>query len=941
MKGNTAGRSARSAPRVSPVSRRRASAYEEPQESYCGHIGRDLLALLLFTAGLFIFIAACWPGFSRPAGPAVNESMQLMLGAGMYFLPLLPWVCAGLILRTSAERLLLRLLGASFALVVLASLVGGCFTARTWGGLLGSSAASFGYEHLGGFYPVLIALAALMALILIAGRALLVPFLRSSRDVVVVGAQAAGSAASSAASAVSTVASATTGLASQVAAGIAARTAADEEELEEEERAIQRGPRVSAVEAAPRKGRRSRRGAENDAAARRRAEVLAAEIEAFDNDDDSALLASAALEAQEAIEQPLPRRRRRKAADAVLEVPAEEGEDSADFAAALSAAVVRRSADPDRAAAVMDSAPAVSRASAIQDVKAGAETLENAEYTQSRTEASAGVQGSRPERPEASALPDSALSASSAQDRTLPASSPQSANPFGSYLHTKPRAEDTPEGQLGLFGSTQAGYELPPMTLLHNAPKSRGEEAFLEERARIIERTLASFNVEAKCVNTVVGPRVTRYELKIGPGINVNKIHGLADNLALELAVKAVRIEAPIPGLSAVGIEVPNASPQLVTLRSILESQVCQRSNHPLTVGLGRDIAGQAVVANLAKMPHLLVAGSTGSGKSVCLNALIVSLLMRNAPDTLRMILIDPKRVEMTGYADVPHLACPVVSDVNQAQSALKWVVAEMDRRYRLLQMYKARNIATFNQMSQDWDEASEMSRPTPLPYIVVIVDELADLMMLAGQAVEKLICRIAQLSRAVGIHLVIATQRPDVKVITGTIKANIPSRIAFAVVSQIDSRTIMDGGGAEKLLGSGDMLFQPIGESASLRVQGCFLADDEIDSVVEWCKGQATARYDESITGFGREGAEEAEDEFAGANWVDASSVGGRTVGRQNDEYFEEALEIVRETNRASTSYLQRRLKIGYNRAARVMEELERAGFVSAPDARGDRKVL
>ncbi len=951
MKGNAAAnsgvRSGRSAPRVSPPTpRRRAAAYEEPQESYAGHIGRDLLALLLFTVGLFLFIAAWWPNFSRPAGPAVNESMHLMLGSGMYFLPLLPWVCAGLILRSSAERLLLRLLGSAFALVVFASLFGGCFTARTWGGLLGSSAASFGFEHLGGFYPFVLALAALMALILIAGRALLLPFLRGSRDAVVVGAQAAGSAAVATASAVSTVASATGSLASQVAAGIAARTAQDDEELDGH--TPQRGPRVSAVEAPPKKGRRSRKAEAADAAARRRAEVLAAEIEAFDNDDDSALLHSAALETEAAIEQPLPRRRRRKEAESAVQTVAGDSEDSGAFEAALSAAasaaVVRRSADPDSAAAAMDSAPAVTRAShkteelttdytetteqepakAVQAPIAGAEAdTELRRRTKAQDDAP-------------SLAPDSAHSVSSVVHNPPPA-----ANPFGSYLNVKPQVDEIGEGQLGLFGSTQAGYELPPMTLLHNAPRSAGEEAHLEERARIIERTLASFNVEAKCVNTVVGPRVTRYELKIGPGINVNKIHGLADNLALELAVKAVRIEAPIPGLSAVGLEVPNASPQLVTLRNILESQVAQRANHPLTVGLGRDIAGQAVVANLAKMPHLLVAGSTGSGKSVCLNALIVSLLMRNAPDTLRMILIDPKRVEMTGYADVPHLACPVVSDVNQAQSALKWVVAEMDRRYRLLQMYKARNIATFNQMSQDWDDSSDMSRPAPLPYIVVIVDELADLMMLAGQAVEKLICRIAQLSRAVGIHLVIATQRPDVKVITGTIKANIPSRIAFAVVSQIDSRTIMDGGGAEKLLGSGDMLFQPIGESASLRVQGCFLADDEIDSVVEWCKGQASARYDESITGFGREGAEEAEDEFAGANWVDASSVGGRTVGRQNDEYFEEALEIVRETNRASTSYLQRRLKIGYNRAARVMEELERAGFVSAPDARGDRKVL
>ena len=472
------------------------------------------------------------------------------------------------------------------------------------------------------------------------------------------------------------------------------------------------------------------------------------------------------------------------------------------------------------------------------------------------------------------------------------------------------------DGQLVLFESTQRGYDCPPVSLLRTAPVAIGEEQHLEKRARVIEQTLANFKIEAACVNSVVGPRVTRYELKIGPGINVSKIHGLADNLALELAVKAVRIEAPIPGKSAVGIEVPNAAPQLVTLRNILESPLNQQANHPLTVGLGRDIAGNPVVANLAKMPHLLVAGATGSGKSVCLNSLIISLLLRNSPDTLRLILIDPKRVEMTNYQDVPHLACPVVHDVNEAQSALKWVVAEMDRRYRVLERARARNIGAYNTQARPADQ---------LPYIIVIIDELADLMMLAGQVIEKLICRIAQLSRAVGIHLVIATQRPDVKVITGTIKANVPSRIAFAVVSHIDSRTILDGSGADKLLGSGDMLFAPIGENVPLRVQGAFVADDEIDAVVEWCRGQAEAVYDESITQFDLE---------------DDQSAGGADGG-DRDELFQQAKGIVRDTGRASTSFLQRRLKIGYNRAARIMEELEMAGIVSEPDHTGNRKVL
>ncbi|MCH7471464.1 DNA translocase FtsK, partial [bacterium] len=489
------------------------------------------------------------------------------------------------------------------------------------------------------------------------------------------------------------------------------------------------------------------------------------------------------------------------------------------------------------------------------------------------------------------------------------------------------------DGQLSLFSSTLSGYELPPIALLRGAPRAAGEEQHLAPRARIIERTLKSFNLDTSCVNQVVGPRVTRYELRIGPGINVSKIHNLADNLALELAVKAVRIEAPVPGLSAVGIEVPNAIPQLVTLRDILESSANQSSNHPLTVGLGRDIAGNPIVANIAKMPHLLVAGATGSGKSVCLNAMIAALLMRNAPDTLRLILIDPKRVELTCYSDIPHLACPVVHDVSEAQSALKWTVAEMERRYRLLEKRRARNIAAYNEA---------VSQEEQLPFIVIVVDELADLMMLAGQVFEKLVCRIAQLSRAVGIHLIIATQRPDVKVITGTIKANIPSRVAFAVVSQIDSRTILDSTGAEKLMGSGDMLFSPIGENVPIRVQGCFVSDEEIDRVVEWVKGQAGARYDLSITRFDldAEGGDVLLDAY-GKPLLDAQGNPLPAGESARDEFFSPARDLVQQTGRASTSFLQRRLKIGYNRAARVMEELEEASVVSSPDHAGNRKVL
>jgi S-DNA-T family DNA segregation ATPase FtsK/SpoIIIE len=501
-------------------------------------------------------------------------------------------------------------------------------------------------------------------------------------------------------------------------------------------------------------------------------------------------------------------------------------------------------------------------------------------------------------------------------------------------LGTAPPSSSHTRDQLYLFASTQAGYELPPMELLRDAPHIAGEEAHLAQRSAIIEATLRSFNIDAQCVNAVVGPRVTRYELTIGPGINVSKILALSDNLALELAVKAVRIEAPIPGKRAVGIEVPNAAPQLVTLRSILSTPLMQRSNHPLTVAIGRDIAGNPVIVNLAKTPHLLVAGSAGSGKSVCLNTLIVSLLMRNAPDTLRLIMIDPKRVELTGYDGIPHLACPVVCDVNQAQNALKWVVAEMDRRYRVLQARRARNIAAFNETAEPHER---------LPFIVVILDELADLMMLAGQTVEKLIARITQLSRAVGIHMVIATQRPDVKVITGTIKANVPSRIAFAVVSNVDSRTILDGAGAEKLLGGGDMLFSPIGENVPLRVQGCFLADDEIDRVVQHTQNQAAATLDESILSFGarEDGTPGAAHDVPVLDLDGTLSSDYEASDPDRDPLFNEARGIVLDTGKASTSYLQRRLKIGYNRAARIMEELQDAGIVSEPDVRGDRKVL
>jgi DNA segregation ATPase FtsK/SpoIIIE-like protein len=851
----------------------------------------DLLLLLLGAASLYFALAVYIPQLVRPAGPYVHGALYAALGAGMWFLPLTALLTAPLLAVSVAWRpLLWRAFNWSWALALLTALTAGLWPDRGWGGLLGDSCATLGYRYLGAFYPVLVALLAILAVLRLGGRGLIFPFFRGLWKAATV----TGDAAAKLGGAV-------------------------------QEQASAHAERIREARARAEAFREERRQA-----------VLAAELEAADAaDGSSALIRDTDDPAPSGPPPPTPaispvtaKGRRRKGPPEVVALEAEGYDDDADFAAALSAAagvpVIRplgsapgenldgRSSEVPRITPLMDG----SSGAAVPGCPEGAEATPAARKTKTAGRDACATEPTG-RGPEVGAEDDSAALAGQALS-----------------LHQS-QPEVLGEGQLRLFASTQAGYELPPLELLRDAPLVAGEEEHLAPRAATIERTLRSFNIDAKCVDAVVGPRVTRYELTIGPGINVSKVHALSDNLALELAVKSVRIEAPIPGKRAIGIEVPNAAPQLVTLRSILGTPLMQRSNHPLTVAIGRDIAGHPVIANLAKMPHLLVAGATGSGKSVCLNTLIVSLLMRNAPDTLRMILIDPKRVELTSYEDVPHLACPVVCDVNQAQSALKWVVAEMDRRYRLLQKRRARNIAAFNETA---DPAER------LPFIVVVLDELADLMMLAGQTVEKLIARITQLSRAVGIHMVIATQRPDVKVITGTIKANVPSRIAFAVVSHIDSRTILDGAGAEKLLGGGDMLFNPIGETVPLRVQGCFLADDEIDRVVGHCREQAQALLDESILSFGlaADGSVGAAHEVPTLE-LDGSvaSSSGDTPVADLDPLFEEAKAIVNETQRASTSYLQRRLRIGYNRAARIMEELQDAGIVSEPDDRGDRRVL
>ena len=856
---------------------------QQPSASY----GHDALILVSFAAALFVVLAVFWPQFSEPAGPAVHDALRLVLGVGMYAMPFAVLFTPLALLQCEAQQQLLRAALWSWSMVLIFALTGGLWPERSWGGLLGDSVAQLGFAYLGGFYPFVIALFSLLVVIRLAGRSLLLPVAQHAY-------QAAAGATAAAADFAGTVAE-----------------HADERALRRSERRIERDKRRAELSEAQRL---------------RQEEILAAALEAADApENDSPLIglreqsleviepaALAAAETRErvktagaapAVVRPLGTARVHQASAAEVEDVEEEEEyldEDDEFAAVL-----------ERAVGAADSG----------DGEEDEEEYEEEEYDEE-------AEYDEDEDVEEDAEVAEEVAASAPARRVVQRSESRNARSGdGRELLAAQalKAQSVREGQLGLFASTQAGYSLPPLDILRSAPVVAGEEQHIEKRSRIIEKTLASFNIEAKCVNAVIGPRVTRYEIRIGPGINVSKIHGLADNLALELAVKAVRIEAPIPGKSAVGIEVPNSSPQLVTLRSVLESPVYQSANHPLTVGLGRDIAGHPVIANLAKMPHLLVAGATGSGKSVCLNALIVSLLMRNAPDTLRLILIDPKRVELTCYENAPQLACPIVNEVAKAQNALKWVVAEMDRRYRLLEQSRARNIAAYNEMSSPEER---------LPFIVVVVDELADLMMLAGQTIEKLVCRIAQLSRAVGIHLIIATQRPDVKVITGTIKANIPSRIAFAVVSHVDSRTILDGGGADKLLGSGDMLFAPIGENKPMRVQGAYLSDEEIDKVVEWCREQAGAYYDESILNFGNgEGTSLADPYGLGAD--DSSRGDGR------DELFDEAVEIVTNSGRASISYLQRRLKIGYNRAARLMEELEQEGIVSEPDHQGNRKVM
>lgn len=469
-------------------------------------------------------------------------------------------------------------------------------------------------------------------------------------------------------------------------------------------------------------------------------------------------------------------------------------------------------------------------------------------------------------------------------------------------------------------------YKLPPIDLLrqpaHSAQEQPVEE--LKQNAQRLVDTLMSFGVSTRIIDISRGPAVTRYELQPAAGVKISKITNLADDIALNLAAAGVRIEAPIPNKPAVGIEIPNKTISPVTLREVVDSKEFAASKSKVSVALGRDIAGNITVANIAKMPHMLIAGSTGSGKSVCINSLIMSILYKATPDQVKLLMVDPKVVELGIYNGLPHLLVPVVTDPKKAAGALCWAVNEMLTRYKLFAAHNVRDISGYNRVCEDNPELISM------PHIVIIIDELSDLMMAAPNEVEDYICRLAQMARAAGMHLVIATQRPSVDVITGIIKANIPSRIAFAVSSQIDSRTILDMGGAEKLLGAGDMLYYPVGAAKPLRVQGCYVSDQEIESVVEFIKSCGESQYDETIM-------EEIEKQAV----VEKSKDSGGGLPENEDEMMPDAIACVVEAGMASTSLLQRKLKLGYARAARIIDELEAKGIVGPFEGSKPRQVL
>ncbi len=505
------------------------------------------------------------------------------------------------------------------------------------------------------------------------------------------------------------------------------------------------------------------------------------------------------------------------------------------------------------------------------------------------------------------------------------------------------------EKQIPLFEAKGGEGELPPFALLDPAPERRGNysEEALEAMSRQVELKLRDFGIEVEVVAVHPGPVITRFELQPAPGLKVSKITNLAKDLARALSVVSVRIVEVIPGKSTVGLEIPNENREIVTLGEILESAAYDKSASSLTLALGKDISGDATVADLAKMPHLLVAGTTGSGKSVAVNAMLLSLLYKASPEQVRLILIDPKMLELSVYEGIPHLLAPVVTDMKEAANGLRWCVAEMERRYKLMSSLGVRNISGYNRKVKDakakgepikdplWDAARafdpEAGAPElePLPFIVIVVDEFADMMMVVGKKVEELIARLAQKARAAGIHLILATQRPSVDVITGLIKANIPTRIAFQVSSRVDSRTILDQMGAEQLLGHGDMLYLPPGTGHPVRVHGAFVSDQEVHKVVDYLKSSGEPNYLDEVL----------QEPAGGGDAVPGlEPIGGDS---ESDPLYDQAVSIVTESRKASISYVQRRLKVGYNRAARMVEDMEAAGVVGPLQSNGQREVL
>lgn len=489
----------------------------------------------------------------------------------------------------------------------------------------------------------------------------------------------------------------------------------------------------------------------------------------------------------------------------------------------------------------------------------------------------------------------------------------------------QPNMNQSPFADIGKITSTPISrqsesskdFRLPPLTLVNKSLRVKNQRLNkgLADSVKILEETLASFGVKVKVTRVSQGPTITRYEVQPAPGVKVSKITGLADDIALSLAASDVRMEAPIPGKSAVGIEVPNKEIAIVHFREVLETEEFQSSPSKLSLALGKDISGTPIIGDLTRMPHMLIAGATGAGKSVCINTIIASIVYKAKPDEVKLLLIDPKKVELTNYNGIPHLISPVVTEPQKAAGALKWIVTEMESRYELFASSGVRDIVRYNYIQGEKNEETAK----PLPYVVVIIDELSDLMMVAPGDVEELICRLAQMARAAGIHLIVATQRPSVDVITGLIKANIPSRIAFAVSSQTDSRTILDTGGAEKLLGRGDMLYHPIGTNKPLRVQGCFLSDKEVKNIVDYLKKQGQPEYHEiPETNLERKNGEEPEDEL-----------------------FYKAALLFYENNTASVSLLQRRLRVGYTRAARLMDILEDKGVVGPYEGSKPREIV